>query len=65
MGTQTNNESTTAEALVNLADAFEKVAAAIEEQKTNEKTAGYSADYGSLSGMAIPEGDALTNFLLR
>lgn len=44
MGTQTNNESTTAEALVNLADAFEKVAAAIEEQKTNEKTAGYSAD---------------------
>lgn len=65
MGTQTNNESTTAEALVNLADAFEKVAAAIEEQKTNEKTAGYSADYRSLSGMAIPEGDALTNFLLR
>ena len=65
MGTQTNNESTTAEALVNLADAFEKVAAAIEEQKNNEKTAGYSADYGSLSGMAIPEGDALTNFLLR
>ena len=28
MGTQTNNESTTAEALVNLADAFEKVAQA-------------------------------------
>ena len=40
MGTQTNNESTTAEALVNLADAFEKVAAAIEEQEINEKTAG-------------------------
>lgn len=64
MGTQTNNESTT-EALVNLADAFEKVAAAIEEQEINEKAAGYSADYGSLSGMTIPEGDALTNFLLR
>ena len=65
MGTQTNNESTTAEALVNLADAFEKVAAAIEEQKTNEKTAGYSADYGSLSGLAIPEGDAQTILLPR
>lgn len=65
MGTQTNNGSTTAEALIGLADAFEKVAMAIEEQETNEKTAGYSDDYGSLGGMAIPEGDALTNFLLR
>lgn len=61
MSTQTN---TTADALMGLADAFEKVAMAIEEQEANEKTAGYQGDYGSLGGSAIPEGDALTNFLL-
>ena len=35
MSTQTN---TTADALMGLADAFEKVAMAIEEQEANEKT---------------------------
>ena len=61
MSTQTN---TTADALMGLADAFEKVAMAIEKQEANGKTAGYQGDYGSLGGSAIPEGDALTNFLL-
>lgn len=61
MSTQTN---TTADALIGLADAFEKVAMAIEEQEVSEKTASYQGDYGSLGGMSAADGDALTNFLL-
>lgn len=65
MDTRTNTEHTAADAILGLADAFEKVAMAIEEYEANEKTASYPDDYGSLGGAAIPEGDALTNFLLR
>ena len=61
MSTQTN---TTADALMGLADLKKSPWPSLEEQEANEKTAGYQGDYGSLGGSAIPEGDALTNFLL-